>query len=390
MDPLPTTISSRSRSPDAREQPGVVGILAPSPDPIDDDPMPLPRNPVALLLSGIFIVLLGAALYFAATVAIPVAMAFMLYLVLQPAMRVLVGRARMPRAVAAVLVLMALCGGLAVLTIGIAGPLSAWVGRLPTTIERIENRLSEVTHFVKLVQRAGRQVEAKIAPDPQTPAVAVGGPALSAQLFASTRDMVVGLLTTAILLFFLLLSGDVFMRRLVEVLPTLTNKKRAVEITTEIRVSVSAYLLTITAMNAMVGTATGLAVWACGLPDPLLWGCVAFLCNYIPFLGAVLCAALLLSVGFVTFDDAWRAGLPALLYFSIHLAEGQFVTPLLLARRFILNPVIVIVSVVFWYWMWGIPGAVLAVPMLATMKIVCDRVRSLAAFGHFLGAEPKS
>jgi len=352
--------------------------------------MPLPHDPIVLLLTGIFGILAGCALYFAAAVVTPVVMAFTLYLVLQPAMRFAVGRLRLPRALVAILILLALCSGLGLMAVSLSGPLSAWVAKLPATMERIEERLSEVTRVVKLVQRASQQVEAKMAPDAQAAPIAVVGAPLSTQLFTSTREMVIGLLTTVILLFFLLMSGDVFMRRLVEVLPTLTDKKQAVEITTEIRSSVSGYLLTITAMNSVVGVVTGLVVYACGLPDALLWGSIAFLCNYIPFVGPAVCGGLLLIVGFANLDDAWHAALPAVLYFATHLTEGQFITPLLLARRFILNPVIVIVSVVFWYWMWGIPGAVLAVPMLATFKIVCDRIRSLAAFGHFLAAEAKT
>jgi predicted PurR-regulated permease PerM len=357
--------------------------------PPDDDPMPLPSNPVTMLLAGILGLLAIYALWVTAEIAIPVVMAFMLYLVLQPVMRFL-ERRRLPRPLAAVVVLLALCGGVAALTILLVNPVSAWAARLPATLDRVEERFSDVTRIVRQVQRAGRQVEAKIAPDSPVTPVTVQGPTLSTQLLTGTRELIVSLVTIIMLLFFLLLSGDVFLRRLVEVLPTLTNKKRAVEITSEIRTGVSAYLLTITAMNAAAGVATGLSAWACGLPDPVLSGSVAFFCNYIPFLGPLLCGGLLLMVGIATFDDAWLAVLPALLYFAIHLLEGQFITPLLLARRLILNPVIVIVSIVFWYWMWGIAGAVLAVPMLATIKIVCDRVRGLAAFGHFLAAEPRA
>lgn len=365
----------------------------PPPDaaPPDDDPMPLPRNPVVLLLAGIFAVLAILLLRLAAEIVIPVVMAFMLYLVLQPAVRLLV-RHRLPRGLAALVVLLTLSGGVAVLTLSLAAPMSAWAERLPATIDKMEERFSGVARIVKLVQRAGRQVEAKISSDePRTTSVTVqGSPPLSSQILSGTREIVVGLATTVILLFFLLLSGDIFLRRLVEVLPTLTNKKQAVEITGEVRTSVSAYLLTITSMNAAVGITAGLVVWACGLPDPVLWGSVAFFCNYIPFLGALLCGGLLLVVGVATFNHPWLAVLPMMLYFAIHVVEGQFITPLLLARRFILNPVIVIIGVLFWYWMWGIPGAVLAVPMLATTKIVSDRIRGLAAFGHFLAAEPRA
>jgi predicted PurR-regulated permease PerM len=187
-----------------------------------------------------------------------------------------------------------------------------------------------------------------------------------------------------------LVAGDLFLRRLVEILPTLSIKKQAVDISHEIESNLSGYLVTISLMNAAVGIATGLATYFCGLADPILWGSVVFLLNYIPILGPLCGVAILFLAGLLTFDPFWQAALPAGIYLVIHLIEGESVTPMLLARRFILNPVLVIVSLAFWYWMWGVAGALLAVPMLATLKIVCDRIRSLMALGHFRGAEARS
>jgi predicted PurR-regulated permease PerM len=137
-------------------------------------------------------------------------------------------------------------------------------------------------------------------------------------------------------------------------------------------------------MNAAVGIATAMVMWLTGIGDPVLWGAVAFLLNFVPILGPVSGAVIFLLAGLLTVDTLWQAFLPAGLYLGIHLIEGQLITPMLLAKRFILNPVIVIMSLVFWFWMWGAPGVILSVPMLAITKIICDRIRPLAAFGHFL------
>jgi predicted PurR-regulated permease PerM len=118
--------------------------------------------------------------------------------------------------------------------------------------------------------------------------------------------------------------------------------------------------------------------------DPILWGTVAFLLNYVPILGTALGVLIFLLAGLLTTETLWQALLPAGLYLGLHLIEGETVTPMLLTRRFTLNPVLVITSLVFWFWMWGIPGVIVSVPMLAIAKIICDRVRPLAAFGHFL------
>ena len=164
----------------------------------------------------------------------------------------------------------------------------------------------------------------------------------------------------------------------------MSNKRQAVDISRQIETDISAYLVTITMMNAAVGILTGLVMWLTGVGDPILWGVVAFLLNYVPIIGWLLGVTLFLLAGLLTIDTLWQALLPAGLYIAIHVIEGETITPILLARRFTLNRVVVVVALVFWFWMWGIPGAVIAVPLLAITKIVCDRIRPLAAFGHLL------
>ena len=137
-------------------------------------------------------------------------------------------------------------------------------------------------------------------------------------------------------------------------------------------------------MNAAVGIATAMVMWLTEIGDPILWGAVAFLLNFVPILGPIFGVVIFLLAGLLTIDTLWQAFLPAGLYLGIQQIEAEVITPTLLARRFILNPVLVIISVVFWFWMWGAPGAILSMPMLAITKIICDRVRPLAALGHFL------
>ena len=125
-------------------------------------------------------------------------------------------------------------------------------------------------------------------------------------------------------------------------------------------------------------------MWACGVGDPLLWGVLAYLMNYIPILGPITALMIFAAASVISLGVTWAAALPVGLYFGIHVIEGEVTTPMLLAHRFTINPVAVILSLVFWYWMWGVPGAVLAVPMLGITKIVCDEITPLKAFGHFL------
>ena len=353
-------------------------------------PLPLPRNFQTFLLLGIFTMLLFYTLYFTGEVVLPVIFAFILYLVLQPAMRVFL-RLHLPKAIAAIFVIVILFGALGALGFMLSSPAASWVAKAPSSLSQLESRLFFIKQPIAQLQNATKQVE-KIAEPANTEGlnVTVAGPGLGSFLLSGTRSLLVGLGTTIILLFFLLLSGDLFLRRFVEILPTLSNKKQVVEITREIERNISGYLATISLMNLLVGIATGLMTYLVGMSDPVLWGAMAFTLNFIPILGPLCGVAILFLAGLLSYGTIWQSLLPAALYLAIHILEGETLTPMLLAKRFVLNPVLVILSLVFWYWMWGVPGALIAVPLLATVKIVCDRVESLMAVGHFLGAEGRT
>jgi predicted PurR-regulated permease PerM len=350
----------------------------------------LPYSYHLFLLTGIFVLLLIYALYLARDLAVPVVIAVILQFALQPVMRGL-SRLHIPRPVGALLVIIVFLGCVAGLGMTLSAPAAGWMAKAPQSLPQIENRLYFLKEEIARVQDTLHEVE-KIAAGTRREAtvVAVEGPGLSSSVFSGTRNVLATLGTITVLLFFLLVSGDVILRRFVEILPRLSNKKQAVEITREVENQASAYLGTIGLINLAVGIATGIAAYLCGLPDPVLWGTLALALNFIPILGPLTGVVLLFLVGLLTFDQIWRAALPAGIYLVIHLTEGEILTPMLLAKRFVLNPVLVILSLVFWYWMWGIPGALLAVPMLAILKIVCDRIGPLMPLGHFLGGSPKS
>jgi predicted PurR-regulated permease PerM len=346
--------------------------------------MPLPADPKAIFLGGLFALALLATAYLAGEIVLPLVFAFILKLLLQPFQRIL-ERLHIPRALTALLLICVLFGTIVGVGTAISGPAGHWAAKLPEGIPRLEERLSFLRTPINTLQQFLRQIENIGATGTrQDEAGPLGGAALMATLFASTRSFASGLFTTVLFLYFLLASGDTFLRRLVEILPTFGSKRQAVDIAQQIESDISAYLVTITIMNAAVGIATAMVMWLTGVGDPVLWGTGAFLLNYAPILGPSVGVVIFLLAGLLTIDTLWQALLPAGSYLVIHLVEGETVTPMLLARRFTLNPVLVILSLIFWFWMWGIPGAILSVPMLAIAKIVCDRVRSFAAIGHFL------
>lgn len=349
------------------------------------DEMPLPTDLRTLLLLGIFVLLSFYTLYFTREIAIPIVFAFVLNLLLQPAMRALT-RLYLPRTIAALLMILVFFGTVAGIAVSISSPAANWIAKAPESLTRLEERLSVLKKPLGQLQEATKRVEDMAQSSQNQMTVAIKNPGLSSFLLLNTQSLLVGLGLTIVLLFFLLVVGDMFLRRLVEIIPKLRNKKQLVDISQEIERNISGYLFTITLMNAAVGLLTGLAAYLFGMSDAILWGVAAFLLNYLPIFGPLLGTTMLFLAGLVTFDTIWQALLPAAAYLVIHIIEGETITPMLLARRFILNPVLVIISVVFWYWMWGVAGALLAVPMLAALKIICDRILPLAAFGHFLGA----
>lgn len=351
----------------------------------DEVEMPLPSNLQTFFLGGLFALGVLAAIYIASSIILPIVLAFVLKLLLQPAVRAL-ERAHLPRVIGALLPILLVIGVLVGLVAALSGPAATWAERLPQGIPRLEAHLvilkAPIEALQKVIQQAERVAD---APGDKGSTIALRRDlGLTSALFAGTRAVLDGLFTTVLVLYFLMVSGDTFLRRIVEILPKFRDKRQAVDISQQIEGDISAYLVTITAMNAAVGLAIAAAMYLCGLGDPLLWGATAFLLNYIPILGPLFGTGIFLLAGMLSFDSLWWALLPPILYFGIHLVEGEAITPMLLARRFTLNPVLVILSLVFWFWMWGVPGAILAVPMLAILKIVCDRLRPLKALGHFL------
>jgi predicted PurR-regulated permease PerM len=386
------------------KEPAVPSTASDIPPPVEsagptkasDEPndMPLPQDVAVVFQGGLFLLALLAAAFFAKSVILPIVLAFILKLLLQPVMRLL-ARIHLPRVVASLLVIVLLFGLLYGLGRMLSGPAADWAKRLPEGLPRLQQRLRSfsapleslnhwMSHAKKMVSPAATGGAAPAAD------AAANGAGLQASLLAGVQTFTSEFFTTFLVLFFLLMSGDTFLRRLVEVMPRFRDKRQVIDISQQVEADISSYLVTITVMNALVGIVTGLAMWMLGLENAVLWGAIAFLLNYVPILGPLTGLGIFLAVGMLTLDPLWKAFMPMAVYAAIHILEGETITPMLLARRFTLNPVLVIISLLFWDWMWGVPGAILAVPMLAITKIICDHIRPLAAFGHFLEGEKPS
>jgi predicted PurR-regulated permease PerM len=346
-----------------------------------------PTDLKTVFLGGLLLLAALTVCYNAAEIILPIILAFVLNLVFQPVSRGL-GNLHIPRILAALIIVVAFVAAIALLGYVIITAITAWIPQVPQMLPKIQERLSFISRPMASLQRVFEHIQ-NLTPGGgggggAAKQVAVQSTPISERMLTGVREFGGGALEMVLVLFFLLIAGDRFLRRLVEILPRFQDKRQAVDISQQIEHDISVYLATITIMNTLVGIATGLMAWLVGLGDPLLWGTIAFLLNYVPVLGPTAGVFMFLVVGLVTMDTLWLALLPPALYLLIHVCEGETITPLILAGRFTLNPVLVMVSLIFWYWMWGVAGAILSTPLLAIAKIICDRIEKLRPVGHFI------
>ena len=167
-------------------------------------------------------------------------------------------------------------------------------------------------------------------------------------------------------------------------MPTLRDKKRAVEISHEVQQNISQYLFSVSLINIGMGLLVGVGLYLMGVPNAAMWGLFVAVLNFVPYFGPVAGVIALGTVGLLTFDTLGKGLLPTAWYLVLHLLEANLVTPMLLGRRFTLNPVVIFVSLIFWTWLWGVPGALLSVPILVSIKVVCDRVPALSPVSELL------
>ena len=326
-------------------------------------------------------------LYFSSTVAIPLVLACMFNLVLTPLVLAL-ARVKIPAPAGAALVvfLVLLIVGVGILTL--AQPAADWLRRLPYVIDQLADRLDFVQVPAKQLKEAEEALTnlGSTAPDTATQVVVMPRTTtLRELLFNETSRFAIGGGTTLVLLYFMLAMGDKFLRQLVAALPDFRTKKQAVEIAHQLQSDMSHYLLTVSAINVAFGAIVAGAMFAAGMPNPLLWGVMAGILNYVPFLGHTVSAIVIAVVALLSFDDLGRALIPPGSFIVIAALEGNVITPMILARRLTLNPVAVVAALLIWGWMWGIVGLLLAVPLLVVAKIACDKIEPLHPVGEFLG-----
>jgi predicted PurR-regulated permease PerM len=341
-------------------------------------------NATNRLLTAIVILMTLAVVYFAKNIVLPTVLGFMLALTLGPWVRWL-SRRGIPSGLSATVLILGFVGlvGIAVLLLG--GKVTSWFDEIPRISFELREKLRGLTDSVAAVQDASEQVEdlAKGGED-TADTVVLQQPGLLTTVVSNLASFVTSMVAGLILALFLLSSGNLFYAKVVESFPTFADKKRALAAIYEIEKRMSRYLVAITCINAVLGLAIGSAMYLLGMPYPFVWGIAAFCLNYLPLLGAMIGMLGVGAFAIVHFDNIYYAMLAPITYQTLTALEGQFLTPLLLGARLQLNSVAVFLTVIFWTWLWGIPGALMAVPILALIKVICDYVPGLATFGNFL------
>ena len=359
------------------------------------EPPPAPSNAAAATKTTpvqIVLIVLGtiAFLYFARPVVLPVVLACALGMTLKPLIRWL-SYCHIPPAISAAVVLCLLMAAAGVGFFQLGRPALTWMNEAPQHMTELRQRVQKIfpriTRFnqaAAAVNNLGATDAEKAAEQEKTPTLEVKESRGTSSILNWTGTLLVGIGETLVLLYLLLASGDLFLQKLVRVMPTLHDKKSAVEISHEIQQNISNYLFSVSLINIGLGLVVSGGLYFMGVPNAAMWGILVAILNFVPYFGPVAGVILLATVGLLTFDTLWQGLLPPAWYLVLHLLEANLITPVLLGRRFTLNPVVIFVSLIFWMWLWGVPGALLSVPILVLIKVVCDRVPAMSPVSELL------
>jgi predicted PurR-regulated permease PerM len=330
-----------------------------------------------------------AGLYYGRDVFVPIALAAVFTALLRPPVRWL-ERVKVPTSLGATLVVLASLLVLAGAVYAFTAPVQTFVQDAPRTLASARAKLGSI---------GGKNgpLAGVLAPAPADSAPSGGarggkkkqesGPpsGIAGKVFGATTGVVSTFVEVLLLVWFLLASGTLFQRKLLKVLPLPWEKRAALDVLDQTESVVSGYLFITLLINLGQGAAVGLAMWLLGMPTPLLWGMMTVIAEFVPFLGGAFMVLLLSAMGLATKDSLGQALLAPGAYLLITTLQNNLVSPIAYGRRLRLNPVAVLIGVMIFWTLWGVPGAFLSVPIVATAKVLGDRLDGLSALGEFLG-----
>jgi predicted PurR-regulated permease PerM len=326
-------------------------------------------------------------LYFGRSFFLPIFFAVELNFLLSPAIRWARRRLHIPAPLSAAILILSLAGGLGLGVYELAAPAQGWLTSAPATLGKAGAKLHKILKPVEQVSRTADQMDKVTSVSGPSPnrTVVVAGPSMGSRFFGTTQSIIGALLEVLVLLYFLLAAGDFFLQKTIKVAARPASRRTAVEIAHQIEASISRYLVTTAILNLVEGAVFTLIMFLLGMPNPFLWGALVACLEFIPYVGALTIVAILAIAALTVFDGVGHALLIPGSFIALNLVQGNLIGPMVMGHRLSLNPVAIFIGVAFWWEIWGIAGAFLSVPMLASLKIVCDHVEWLGGVGEFLG-----
>jgi predicted PurR-regulated permease PerM len=317
-------------------------------------------------------------LYVCREVFVPVVLALLFALLLSSAVEAL-HRRGLPRSAGAVLMLVVLLTLVGVTLDAVAGPAEQWFSNLPQTLQIIERKVRPAQKVLSRIELLTSRADALTSANPAAPRAAPPATATAAMpavnaadVLLETRSGVVSAITVVILTLFLLSGGPPMLSRMMAAVATDQHALHALKVIEAIRSELGRYYGTIAIINLTLGVATGVTMMLLGLPNPFLWGTMAAVLNFIPYVGSAITLLILSVVALVSFDGVGRIAAVMASYLALATIEGQIVQPLLVGHRLEINPLLVFLAVWFGGWMWGIAGITIAVPSLVALKVAAE------------------
>jgi predicted PurR-regulated permease PerM len=346
---------------------------------------PRPRASTALLVLATLAV--GYTLWAAQDLLLPVLLAMFFALVGNPIIRML-QRILVPRFVGALLVLVLGITGSVMLVQQLVTPAGEWVRQVPAQMRDLAPKLRNLVKPMQEANKAAENIARAAGGESTTRPVQVVKTEINDpyKVLTSTPRVAASVLAVVLLTFFFMVYGQSLQRNAIALLPGRQQKRITVEILQSIEHEISRYVLTISIINIVFGLVFAAALYGLDVPldEALLWGTMAGLLNFAPYVGPLIGILVMLLMGFVAFDDPLHALLPAGIYLTLHTLEGQLITPIVLGKRMALSPLILILGLMVFGWLWGIIGLLLAVPVLVCVKIVLSKIEGMEGWAKLL------
>jgi predicted PurR-regulated permease PerM len=363
---------------------------------LENQARPMPATPMRNLpvanrsradriaLIGLFSLGVLYTLHFARELLLPVFLALLLSLLLRPLVKAL-RRVGVPEMAGAALVVSVVLVTLGFSAYQLSGPAATWIQRGPVVMRQLETKLGDIRKAIDEARKASQQIESLATEKDDATPVVVQGPSLAEQVLTQTQVVFAQAFIILVLLFFFLAQGRQMLERLIGTMSNLEQRIHYATLANSVQRNIAAYLATVTVINIGLGLATAGTMMLFGLPNPGLWGVLAGVLNFIPVLGHTVTFLIIAIVSALTFNEVPSIVLPPLAFLALAAVEGNVITPMIVGRRLTLNPIAVFLSILFWGWLWSIPGALMAVPILAVFKIYCDAHKPLHPIGALLG-----